>query len=135
MANALYAKGKQALLGADIDLLADNIKVVLVDTNDYTPNLATDDSLADIVAGARIATSGNLANKSITDGIFDADDVTFSSVTGDEAEALVIYKDTGTESTSTLLAYIDTGTGLPITPNSGNIILQWSGSLTKIFAL
>ena len=135
MANALYAKAKQALLGADLDLEADNIKVVLVDTADYTPNLATDDSLADIPAVARIATSGNLTGKSITDGVFDADDITFSSVVGDEAEALVIYKDTGVESTSTLIAYIDTGTGLPITPNSGNIILQWSGSLTKIFAL
>lgn len=135
MANALYAKAKQALLGADIDLAVDNIKVVLVDTNDYTPNIATDDALADIPAGARIATSGNLTGKSITDGVFDADDITFSSVIGDEAEALVIYKDTGVEGTSTLIAYIDTGTGLPITPNSGNIILQWSGSLTKIFAL
>lgn len=135
MANALYAKAKEALLGADLDLVTDNIKVVLVDTADYTPNVATDDSLADIPAGARIATSANLSGKSITDGVFDADDVTFSSVVGDEAEALVIYKDTGVESTSTLIAYIDTGTGLPITPNSGNIILQWSGSLTKIFAL
>ena len=33
---------------------------------------------------------------------------------------IVIYKDTGTEATSPLLAMIDTATGLPITPNGGD---------------
>jgi hypothetical protein len=135
MANALYAKAKEAILNADIDLLVDNIKVVLVDTGVYTPNLATDDFLSDISAPARIATSGNLASKSTTDGVFDAADITLTSITGNSVEAIVIYKDTGSAATSPLIAYIDTGTGLPITPNGGDIVLQWSGSLTKVFAL
>ena len=133
MSNALYGKGKEAFLGADIDWLADNIKVVLVDTAAYTPNFSTDDFLADIPSGDRIATSGNLASKTSTLGVADAADVTFTAVTGDVSEALVIYKDTGNEATSPLIAYIDTATGLPVTPNGGDITIEWNAS--GIFAL
>jgi uncharacterized protein YigE (DUF2233 family) len=46
----------------------------------------------------------------------------------------VIYIDTGTAGTSPLVAYIDTGvTGLPVTPNGGNINVTWNAS--GIFAL
>lgn len=135
MANALYAKFKQALLSGSVDLTANNIKVVLVDAADYTVNLSTHDNLDDIPSGARVATSGNLSGKSVTDGVFDASDVTLTSVTGDPSEALVIYKDTGTESTSTLIAYIDTATGLPVTPNGGDITITWDNGANKIFAL
>ena len=54
-------------------------------------------------------------------GVFDAADVAFTTVTGDPSEVLVIYKDTGSAATSPLIAYIDTATGLPVTPNGGNI--------------
>lgn len=135
MANFLYNKAKQKFLGGDLDLETADIKVVLVDTDLYTANQATDEFITAIAAGARVATSGNLTTKSITDGVFDADDVTLTSVTGAESEAIVIYHDTGVEGTSSLIAYIDTGTGLPITPNGGDIVLQFSGSTTKIFSL
>lgn len=99
MANALYDTGRNAFLTGDIDWVADTIKVVLVDAADYTVNLSTDDFLADIIAGARVATA-TLANKSASAGVADADDVTFLGVSGDISEALVIYKDTGVEATS-----------------------------------
>ena len=136
MANGLYGKFKELLLGGDIDLAADDLKCVLVDTADYTVNLATDDFLADIAAGGRVATSGNLASKTITLGVFDAADITFSAVTGDVSEALVIYKDTGDADTSPLIAYIDTvSSGLPVTPNGGDITVTWDSGANKIFAL
>lgn len=66
--------------------------------------------------------------------MFDAADVTFSAVSGNSVEALVIYKDTGTPSTSPLIAYIDTvSSGLPVTPNGGSISVTWNAS--GIFAL
>lgn len=128
MANALYDKYKKLALDADLDLLVDNIKVVLVDGADYTPNLNTDDFLDDIAVGGRVATSSNLTTKTTTDGTFDADDVTFTGVSGDQSELLVIYKDTGTAATSPLIALIDTATGLPVTPNSGDITITWNAS-------
>lgn len=134
MANALYTKGKEALLDGSINLEADTIKCVLVDAADYTVNLSTHDNLDDIPSGARVGTPQTLGSKTFTGGVFDAADATFPSVTGDPCEAIVIYKDTGTESTSRLLAYIDTAaSGLPVTPNGGNIQIQWNAG--GIFAL
>jgi hypothetical protein len=135
MANALYDLGRKAFLDGDIDMLVDNIKVVLVDTATYTVNLATDDFLNVIVVGERVATSINMTTKTTTAGVFDADDVTFSAVTGDASEAIVIYKDSGVEGTSQLIAYIDTATGLPVTPNGGDITISWDSGANKIFKL
>jgi hypothetical protein len=120
MASALYTPFKKLLLDGDIDLLTDNIKVVLVDAADYTFS-AAHDFLDDVAAGARVATSGNLASKTTTSGSFDSDNVTFTAVTGDVSEAVFLYKDTGVAATSPLIAYIDTATGLPVTPNGGDI--------------
>lgn len=135
MANALYDKGREAFLSGDIDWLVDNIKCVLVDTNDYTHNIATQQFLSDITAGARVATSANLTGKTATAGVADADDVSFPGATGDTSEALVIYQDTGTAGTSRLIAYIDTATGLPVVPNSGAINVIWDSGANKIFKL
>lgn len=134
MANGMYVKGIEALMKAEIDLIDDTIKVVLVDTADYTVDLATHDFFNDVAAGARVATA-TLGTKSVTGGAFDAADVTFSAVTGDPSEALVIYKDTGTESTSALIMYIDTATGLGVTPNGGDITVTWDSGANKIFKI
>jgi hypothetical protein len=135
MANALYDRGRQAFLEGTIASLTDNIKCVLVDTATYTVNLATHQFLSDIPAGERVATSANLGTKTTAAGVFDAADVVFSAVTGDVAEALVIYKDTGVAATSPLIAYIDTATGLPVTPNGGDITVTWDSGANKIFKL
>lgn len=130
MANAIYPLYKQALLdaSANVDLNDGDVRVILVDTNDYTYS-AAHDFLDDVAAGSRVATSGALQNTTVTNGTFDADDITLSSVSGDQSEALIIYIHTGNEATSRLVAYIDTGvTGLPITPNGGNINIAWNAS-------
>lgn len=134
MANGLYIKGIEALMSAGINLASDTIKVVLVDAADYSVNLSTHDFLDDVAAGARVATA-TLGSKTVTGGAFDAADVTFSAVTGDPSEALVIYKDTGTESTSALIMYIDTATGLGVTPNGGDITVTWDSGTNKIFKI
>lgn len=128
MANAIYPKAKEAFLQGSIDLTTDTIKFILVDTADYTYS-TTHQYLSDVAAAGRVATSGALASKTITNGIFDAADVTLSSVSGDQSEALIFYKDTGVEGTSPLLWYIDTGvTGLPVTPNGNDINVIWNAS-------
>lgn len=135
MANALYDLGRESFLKGEISWSADNIKAVLVDTATYTVNLATDQFLSSIPAGERVATSANLTSKTTAAGVADAADVTFSSVTGDQSEAVVIYQDTGVDTTSRLIAYIDTATGLPVTPNGGDITVQWDSGADKIFKL
>lgn len=135
MANALYDLGREGFLAGDIAWDSDDIRAILVDTGAYTVNLAVHDNLDDITAGARIAVSAALAGKTTTAGVADANDVTFSAVSGATVEAIVLYKHTGVESTSRLIAYIDTGTGLPVTPNGGDITVQWDAGTSKIFKL
>jgi len=135
MANALYEKAKEGILDGSISFITDNIKAVLVDTGAYTVNLASHQNLSDIPLGARISTSANLASKTATGGVADAADQLFSAVAGATVEAAVLYKDTGTASTSRLICYVDTATGLPVTPNGGDITLQWNNGSNKIFKL
>ncbi len=61
MANGLYAAAKKKFLDQDagMDLLADTIKVTLIDVADYTVNLSTHDFYDDAVAGqVSVATLG-----------------------------------------------------------------------------
>lgn len=134
MANGMYVKGLEALMKAEIDLIDDTIKCTLVDAADYTVNLSTHDFIDDVPAGARVATA-TLGTKSVTGGAFDAADVTYPTVTGDPSEALVIWKDSGSEATSPLIMYIDTATGLGVTPNGGDITVAWDNGTNKIFKL
>ena len=140
MANQLYSAGKEAFLSAEINLssAANNIAIVLIDTNDYSFS-DSHTVLNDVTGASRVATA-TLASKTVTSGVFDAADATFSNVTGDVSEALVIYHDVQvggtTEANScTLIAYIDTATGLPITPGGGDITVAFSDGANKIFAL
>ncbi|HCI2497285.1 TPA: hypothetical protein NOT12_002200 [Pseudomonas aeruginosa] len=135
MANTLYDKGRQRFLEAQFNWLTDTIKVVMVDTGAYTPNFTTHEFLSDIPSSSRITTPVTLTGKATTSGAADANDVTFPSVSGASIEAIIIYKDTGTEGASPLIAYIDTATGLPITPNGGDIIVTWDNGTNKIFKL
>jgi hypothetical protein len=139
MANALYDKYRETALSGGINWgigsAGDTIKAVLVDTGTYTPNLATHQFLSDIAAGARIATSAALTSKAVTAGVADAADVTWPTVSGASCEAVVIYKDTGTATTSNLIAYIDSATGLPVTPNGGDITVTWDNGVNRIFKL
>lgn len=135
MANAMYDLGREGFLGGDIDWDANTIKVTLVDAADYTKDLANHDFYNDVTAGGRVATSGALASKTKTAGVADAADITFSAVTGDVSEQLVIWADTTVESTSRLILNIDTATGLPVTPNGGDINVTWDAGANRIFKL
>lgn len=135
MANTLYDEARRAFLEGEINWLNDTIKVILVDTGSYTINVTTHKYLSDIPTSARVTAPVTLTAKDTTGGAADAADVTFPSVSGNSIEALVIYIDTGVEATSKLLAYIDTATGLPITPNGGDIICVWDNGTNKIFRL
>lgn len=133
MANTLFDKARQRFLEAQINWLTDTIKVLLVSTTAYTVNASTHEFLSDISGSARIAGPITLTGKSTAGGAADGADVTFPAVTGGAIGAIVIYSDTGTESTSPLIAYLDTATGLPITPNGGDIIVTWDNGTNKIF--
>lgn len=133
MANTLYDYARQRFLEAQINWMSDTIKALLVTTSAYTPQTSVHQYLSDIPTSARVAGPVTLVSKSTAGGAADAADATFTSVSGSTIQAIVIYADTGTEATSPLIAYIDTATGLPITPNGGDIIVTWDNGVNKIF--
>ena len=132
MANALYPLWKQSLLQftTNNNLSAGTVKVALIDTANYTYSDANQFYSA-VSGSAIVGTPQEIgpSGKTFTGGVFDGPDVTFTTVTGASVEALIIYIDPGTAATSPLVAYIDTSvTGLPVTPNGGNIAITWNAS-------
>ena len=118
MTSAIYPLFKQQLLQGDYDLSTAVVRAVLIDTGVYTYSEAHDfyNDLSGIVG----TESGALGSKTFTNGSFDSADITFTAVTGNTAEAMVLFIDTGNAATDALIAYIDSATGLPVTPNGGD---------------
>jgi hypothetical protein len=134
MANALYPKWKEQLLQFTVnnDLSLGTVKVALVDTGVYT--YSSSDQYYSALSGAVVGTPQTIGSKTFTNGVFDGSDVTYSTLSGNSVEAIVIFIDTGNASTSPLVAYFDTDVnGLPVTPNGGDIVITWNAS--GIFAL
>lgn len=139
MADAFYTAFPTALMGNPVhsvpDLDTDDIRVILRDEGADALNLA-DQDLADITAGARIQVSANLSSKTVgtvAAGVFDHADYVFTAVTGASVESLDYYKHSGVESTSPLLFNIDSATGLPVTPNGGDI--TWAPHATGVLEI
>lgn len=133
MANALYPLWKQEILKGTSNCLLNSsegttgVYAALVDTGTYT--YSSSHQFYSSLSGV-VGTDQEITSKTQTNGTFDGADVTFTSVTGNSAEAIVLYrKNAGANTTWPLIAYIDTSvTGLPVTPNSGNIVISWNAS-------
>ncbi len=131
MANALYDTFKEGILGnTAFDLDTDAIQATLIDSADYTFSAAHDEysgGSTDVAAGAKVAESGALASPTVVNGVFDTADFTWTAVSGDQSEAIILWDDT--LANDRLIAFYDTGmTGMPVTPNGGNINVTVNGS-------
>lgn len=131
MANGLYTSFKPQLLDGALPLLSTPLDISLLDAGTVDPAIATHDFYDDLVT-AEIATFADLASKSTTGGAFDAADVTFTSVSGASAEDFTIFEDDATDATSSLIVNFDTATGLPVTPNGGDITITFDTSIFSI---
>ena len=137
MASAVYPLAKQSFLSQSpsINLSSDTIKVALINTStDYT--YSSSHQYLSSVTTYSGTTDQTLGTITVTNGVFNAANATFTSVAisgSKTVQALVIYKSTGTASTSPLIAYIDGFTA--VTPNGGNIVVSWDTGANKIFAL
>jgi hypothetical protein len=128
MSNVLYDTGRNAFLKGVINWLSAPVYAALIDTSLYTPNFGTDQYLSIIPAGAVISTSGPLTGMTAVAGVADANDVSFTAVTGATVEAIVLYVNSGVPGTSQLIAYIDTAAGLPFLPSGGNVAISWDNT-------
>lgn len=120
-------------MNGGIDLDTDTIKVMLLNNShsqDQDNHEFIDDVSANEVSGTGYTAGGaTLANKSVTqdntdnEGVFDADDVSWSSSTI-TAYYAAIYKDTGTPGTSPIIAILDFGGAK--TSSGGTFSIQWN---------
>lgn len=142
MANALFDAGREGFLDATIDWDTAVIKVALV--RGYTFN-AAHKWVSDVTTASGVlhATSAALSSKTVTGGVADAADVTFSAVTSNaSSHYLLIFQASAVTggadvaaSAQRVIGYIDTATNLPAVPNGGDITVTWDNGANKIFKL
>jgi hypothetical protein len=134
MANAVYPLFKQSLLteadaNKSLNQTGSNAPyaALITTSSGYTYSAAHQfySSLSNIVGTPQPITTPTVVN-----GTFDGDDVTFTAVSGTVVGAIVIYRqNAGANTTWRLTLFEDTSvTGLPVTPNGGNIVITWNAS-------
>ncbi|WP_338891687.1 hypothetical protein [Aeromonas rivipollensis] len=133
MANALYDKGREKFLTGAINASADTLKCALI-KDTYAPTLGSDEFFSTLSSHV-VGTPQTLTSKTVTGGVLDAADVTFSAVPTAAVKYCAIYKDTGSAATSPLIALFDSAAGLPVSTNGGDIIIAWDPGANKIFKL
>lgn len=123
MASQLYPKGAAHILGLSTkaDLVADNIKILF-----YSSSFSSShEFVSDLTGGSIIARSGNLAGKTVTSGVFDANDITITAVSGSAFTHVILYKDSGVDSSSPLIAIFDVAS---FTPTGGDVNVVFNAS-------
>lgn len=133
MTSAVFPKAKERALGAGLDLLNADVRVMLaLSSYSYDP---ADEFVADLGAVDN-GRSAALAGKSITGGVFDANDSTLNATAASTSNALVVFIHTGNDATARLIAYIDDAVGLPFTPEASQACpIVWDNGANKIFKL
>ena len=127
-ASAHYNEGLESFTKAEINLVSDTIKARLGRVSAYTFS-QSHSVVGDLPAA--IVTDVTLGSKSVVDGTFDAADAVFASVpAGAAVDFVAIWDDT--HASDRLIAYID---GFSVTPNGGDITLQWQASTPFIFKI
>lgn len=137
MANAIFTPFAEGIISGEIDLNTGVVKCALV--RGYTFD-ATDKFVSEVVAtGTLNGTSAALANPTVTGGVFDADDTTIAATANATNHGLLLFQASAVsggsdvaQSAQRLVAYYDTGTGLPIQPGTGDVAVAWSSGASKI---
>jgi len=133
--NDYYWSGKKAIFSGQVDLDNDQLRVVLTDSG-YIPNSIAHTKLGDIPPVNRVGTAEEVLSTRIDDGVFDADDVIYTSLAGDPIVTVVLVKyNTATPDDSELLAYFTEGMNLPFTPDGSLTGVIWNNSPQKILCL
>lgn len=138
MANFIFTPYRNVVMGSGTyavpDYDTDTISVFFVDATDDVP-VVTDTyvnpdiaSAGQVPAFASAPAIGTVTIGTVAAGVVDAADTLFSALSGDQSEWIVMFKDTATDTTSPLLLAWDTATGLPLTPNGGDVTIAWHAS-------
>lgn len=141
MANAVYDAFKEGILNAEYDLNTAAVKVALV--RNYTFDV-THATMADITTAGGVVngTSPALANPDITGGVFDADDTSVTTTASAVDHFIVVFQASAVtggadvaDTDQNLVAFFDTGSGLPVQPGNGTVTITWADTANKILKI
>jgi hypothetical protein len=141
MANAAFTPLKAGLLDAAYDFNTAVLKVALV--RGYTFN-AAHATMNDITTSGGVinGVSAALTNVTITGGVVDADDTTIATTANASNHVLILYQASAVtggadvaSSSQKLIAYFDTGTGLPVVPGTGTLTITWPNTANRIMKI
>ena len=139
MATIVHTDWLNGMLGnpthSVVDLDTDNIDVSLLDQTDAGTILSSFVDYDEVDAATVVATT-NVTVSTITGGVVTLSGaITFSAVTGDAADYLTVWKNSGSAATSPLIITWDSAsTGLPVTPNGGDITATWGTNVLVTLA-
>lgn len=124
MATLLYGNASQQFATAQWNWPALNVWALLVDKT-YIPTINKDVHVSDIPASAIIARQGPLTSLAVANGICSGNIPQFSSLLDPRvAAAVVLYVNTGVDSTSSLIYYSSDGTSFPFLLQGFNYIVS-----------
>jgi hypothetical protein len=138
MANAIYPLYKNAMMQASANLKLDsgatatNPFLVMCSAT-YVYSAAHQFFSPSVTGVVGPASGGEITSPTVgvvAAGVFDGADVTYTAVSGSVVTQLLIYvANAGANTTWRLVLFEDTGvTGLPVTPNGGNITVTFNAS-------
>lgn len=124
MASQLYPEGADHLLGqaTQINLLTDTIQILFYSSAFNSAH----EFVSDLTGASIIARSGALAGKTVALGVFDANDIVVTAVSGSAFTHVILYKNTGADGTSPLIGIFDITSFTP-NGNDVNVVFHASG--------
>jgi hypothetical protein len=137
----LFPAGREGFLDGTVDWDTGTVRVSLI--RDYTVD-ETHRYVSSVTGtGGSLVASADLAVKTTTGGVADAEDIIFPTVAaGAPITVLLIFQasaPTGgadvAPGAQRLIGYLDSPPGLPFIPNGTDVSVVWSNDRTRIFML
>jgi hypothetical protein len=134
----MFDTAKEGLIAGQIDLDTAVLKCALV--RGYTFS-ASHKFVSDVTGagGTLNGTSAALSSVSVTNGVLDAADTSVSATANATDHGLLLFQSSAVTggadvaaSAQRVIAYYDTGTGLPIQPGTGSVSVTWDNGTNKI---
>lgn len=138
MTNAYFTPAVEGFIAGEIDLDTAAIKAAYV--RGYTFS-AAHKFVSDVTGagGTLNGTSAALTTKTVTGGVFDADDTAVTTTASAVNHGILLFQASAVTggadvaaSAQRVIAYFDTGTGLPIQPGTGSTPITWDNTTNKI---
>jgi hypothetical protein len=141
MTNAVFTPAVEGFLAGEIDLDTAVVKAAYV--RGYTFS-AAHKFVSDVTGagGTLNGTSAALTTKTVTGGVFDADDTSASTTASAVNHGILLFQSSAVTggadvaaSAQRVIAYYDTGSGLPIQPGTGSTPITWDNGTNKILKI